>query len=207
MVQSLEEKRRKHTEYMRDWRANNREHNLAYRREYYQKHREHIRKLARKLRIEKNEEINKVRRKHYDENIEKFRAYDRERYRKNKEKILERNRRCFERHREQYLAKKREYNHNHLEEMRDWRKRNLDHLIDYNRMKRGNCKPYQFARKEQCVLCPMINNQSVELYGRRLDVHHVDGNLMNNSVENLLTLCRKCHPRVETIKPLILVVE
>lgn len=29
----------------------------------------------------------------------------------------------------------------------------------------------------------------------RIDVHHIDGNTSNNSVENLVALCRKCHMR------------
>jgi hypothetical protein len=28
---------------------------------------------------------------------------------------------------------------------------------------------------------------------RRLDIHHIDGNKLNNSLSNLITLCRSCH--------------
>lgn len=45
---------------------------------------------------------------------------------------------------------------------------------------------------EKCFLCGIP--QSVAL----LDVHHVDGDRYNNELSNLLTLCRKCHRRIET---------
>jgi len=40
----------------------------------------------------------------------------------------------------------------------------------------------------QCVLCGKTE---------RLDVHHVDGNLLNNAIANLVSLCHRCHMQVE----------
>lgn len=194
---SITEKRKKHAEYMRRWRSKNREHVRAYRREYYKRTYERRLKLK-KLNYEKNKErINARVRRDRSENPEKYRAYDRKRYYKDREKYLAKNRRNYERHRERYLAKKREYVANHKEEMRQWRKQNLDHLIEYNRNKRSPCAPYQFAREESCVVCGITNKESQERWNRRLDIHHVDGNLLNNTKDNLITVCRSCHPKIE----------
>jgi len=40
----------------------------------------------------------------------------------------------------------------------------------------------------QCVLCGKTE---------RLDVHHVDGNLFNDAIANLVSLCHRCHMQVE----------
>ena len=45
----------------------------------------------------------------------------------------------------------------------------------------------QKAVKSKCEICGESN--------RRLHVHHKDGNGMNNSVDNLITLCVPCHHR------------
>jgi len=37
--------------------------------------------------------------------------------------------------------------------------------------------------------CPQIEN------GRHLDVHHIDYNKKNNNINNLITLCKSCHPK------------
>ena len=44
----------------------------------------------------------------------------------------------------------------------------------------------------------MSNERSEKLYGRRLDVHHLDGDLLNNSEDNLVTLCRDCHAKLHS---------
>lgn len=46
-------------------------------------------------------------------------------------------------------------------------------------------KAYRKLRKAQCEKCG-------KAYGT-LDVHHKDKNRLNNSEENLITLCRSCH--------------
>lgn len=42
----------------------------------------------------------------------------------------------------------------------------------------------------QCEICG--DNEDVRL----LDVHHIDGNRNNNSIENLMVLCVKCHAKI-----------
>jgi len=47
----------------------------------------------------------------------------------------------------------------------------------------------RFRDKYKCQVCgcPQIEN------GRQLDVHHIDYNKRNNILNNLVSLCRKCH--------------
>lgn len=35
----------------------------------------------------------------------------------------------------------------------------------------------------------------------RLDVHHIDGDYTNNSIDNLLVVCRSCHLKIHRAKP------
>lgn len=196
---SKEEKRKKHTEYMRKWRAENREHLLPYRREYLEQNSEHINNLRRIAWQNKKDRVNAERRKQRKMDPEKFRAVDRLRWNLDSEKIKAKNRCSYHKHAAKRRKAAAKYRCEHPEVIRLWRKKNLDHLIEYNRAKRGKCAPYQFARKDRCILCGLSNSGSIRRYGRRLDVHHVDGNLENNSSENLLTVCRKCHKQIEKI--------
>ena len=43
---------------------------------------------------------------------------------------------------------------------------------------------YRKVRKDECELCGSNIN---------LCVHHIDGNRNNNDINNLLTVCKKCH--------------
>lgn len=43
---------------------------------------------------------------------------------------------------------------------------------------------YRKVRKDECELCGSTIN---------LCVHHIDGNRDNNDINNLLTVCKKCH--------------
>ena len=49
----------------------------------------------------------------------------------------------------------------------------------------------RFRDKCKCQLCgcPQIEN------GRKLDVHHIDYNKLNNILKNLIALCKKCHTK------------
>lgn len=63
----------------------------------------------------------------------------------------------------------------------------------------------------QCVACPMTQGEHLPLYGCKLHVHHIvrkeafrndDGTLdytEANDLSNLITLCRVCHPKWESI--------
>lgn len=62
--------------------------------------------------------------------------------------------------------------------------RNHDHSGEKNPMWKGGIQTYRKFKKIMCERC------SSKKY---LIVHHKDENRYNNKIENLETLCRKCH--------------
>ena len=48
---------------------------------------------------------------------------------------------------------------------------------------------YRRAKKTKCEWCGSINN---------LLVHHLDENRYNNNIDNLITLCKRCHQNLHT---------
>lgn len=49
-----------------------------------------------------------------------------------------------------------------------------------------------------CQECGMTNEQHILLFGRTINVHHIDGKgrntkKSNNEIKNLITLCLRCH--------------
>ena len=47
----------------------------------------------------------------------------------------------------------------------------------------------------QCQNCDMIEEEHIIVYGRVLDVHHIDYNKKNLKFDNLISLCQSCHMR------------
>lgn len=47
-------------------------------------------------------------------------------------------------------------------------------------------------REKKCAECGSEEN---------IEVHHVDGNRTNNSIENLAPLCHSCHVKIHTDDP------
>ena len=48
---------------------------------------------------------------------------------------------------------------------------------------------YRRAKKTKCEWCGSTNN---------LLVHHLDENRYNNNIDNLITLCKRCHQNLHT---------
>lgn len=51
-----------------------------------------------------------------------------------------------------------------------------------------------------CQKCGMIQEESIKLYNRKLDVHHIDGDNINNVIENMITYCKDCHKKQRRTK-------
>lgn len=49
-------------------------------------------------------------------------------------------------------------------------------------------KPYLNHRKDYCEMCGFVPTNMCQL-----DVDHIDGNHINNTPDNLQTLCANCH--------------
>lgn len=57
-------------------------------------------------------------------------------------------------------------------------------------------KYYRIRKKiipKKCEVCGMANSRSIKLFGKGLHIHHKDGNVENNSKDNLATKCVQCH--------------
>lgn len=61
---------------------------------------------------------------------------------------------------------------------------------------------YEFIKKRkkirkrdnfQCQICSLSEEEHLSVYGRVLDVHHIDYNKRNNKEINLITLCHYCN--------------
>lgn len=57
----------------------------------------------------------------------------------------------------------------------------------------------------QCIICKMTNKEHRELWKRDLTIDHKDGNgrysdMKNNSINNLQTLCLRCHGRKDSLR-------
>lgn len=56
-----------------------------------------------------------------------------------------------------------------------------------------------------CQFCGMNNEQHILLFGRSLTIDHIDGNgrysqIKNNNMNNLITLCLRCHGRKDNLR-------
>jgi hypothetical protein len=49
----------------------------------------------------------------------------------------------------------------------------------------------------QNIACALTNDDSLKKWGANLSIHHIDRNKKNNKEENLVSLCRICHSRLE----------
>ena len=57
----------------------------------------------------------------------------------------------------------------------------------------GEPKRYKYSTREKADRHCQICNKSAEENGRRLDVHHIDGDKSNHDPDNLVALCHSCH--------------
>lgn len=92
---------------------------------------------------------------------------------------------------EEQRRKQREY-------YRKWRSKNYDAHFRAG----GNEKKVLERDGWACQKCGMKNEEHIKRFGRRLDIHHIDGNgrhakIQNNSLDNLIALCLICHGSIE----------
>lgn len=55
-----------------------------------------------------------------------------------------------------------------------------------------------------CWNCGMTEQESMMEYGQTLSVHHKDEDKTNNSMDNLVTLCKGCHQRLHLMHDIVL---
>jgi 5-methylcytosine-specific restriction endonuclease McrA len=100
----------------------------------------------------------------------------------NPELVRERQRRYSERHREQIRHSARARRADRADYIRAWRDDARFGGLGLTVLQRDDY---------QCRACAATANEGF----RNLTVHHIDGTKDNNILENLITLCRRCHPQ------------
>lgn len=48
----------------------------------------------------------------------------------------------------------------------------------------------------ECQICNLSQEENLRKYRKKLNVHHIDGNKTNDKLDNLISLCNKCHSKV-----------
>lgn len=81
------------------------------------------------------------------------------------------------------------------------RRKNVCHKHSLREVVRGTYTKFKKENCEKCGTGKKYDNEGFLLRNGSLTVHHIDGNIMNNKKENLMTLCRKCHDEIDGIKP------
>ena len=93
--------------------------------------------------------------------------------------------------------------------MRNWRKNHVYHWSSINSMFKlrfGGLREQVIKRdNEKCVLCGMTRESHKKIFGRDITVDHIDKKgrnsiIKNNSLDNLQTLCLRCHGWKDNIK-------
>lgn len=67
---------------------------------------------------------------------------------------------------------------------------------DYPRQFSENKKKARERDDYECQRCGMPQEDHKDEFNQKLHVHHVDGDKRNNSLDNLKTLCARCHGAV-----------
>lgn len=107
--------------------------------------------------------------------------YQKEYYKKNKQKVHKRQKEYYKNNKEDRIERTKIYNDN------SWFAGNKERALE-----RDNW---------QCQNCGINQEQHIIIFGRRISVHHKDGNGRNtqdknNNLDNLQTLCIRCHASI-----------
>ena len=86
------------------------------------------------------------------------------------------------------------------EQKKQWIKKNPDKVAQYRSNSEFGGMAQEVLERDnfQCTKCGMSQEQSIILFNNKLSVHHEDGNgrrksIKNNDIDNLLTMCMRCH--------------
>ena len=112
-----------------------------------------------------------------------------------KQTPAEKSKKWREKNKDKVKSYRKKYIQEHKEEIRE-RNRTSRNNIYFG----GKCEEVFKRDNWQCQKCGMSPEQSILLFNHRLAIHHIDGNGAgteeeNNDLDNLITLCIRCHGR------------
>ena len=104
--------------------------------------------------------------------------------------------------REKYKDSYKKYYELHKGDFAESKKRHID-----KKFFGGNRSIVLSRDGYSCVICGMTNDEHLELFDREITIHHIDGSGRNtedknNDLDNLETLCLKCHGRIDKLMSL-----
>ena len=105
--------------------------------------------------------------------------------RQNPEAVKRWKRNDYLKHKENYIKRVKLYVENHREEK-------LHYWKEFHKKKKFGGFYDDVLKRDgnKCLLCG----------NEKILIHHIDGNKNHNSMNNLVTLCRKCHPKIHYSK-------
>jgi len=100
---------------------------------------------------------------------------------------------------EKYKQSKRDWNNKHKDKIRE---ASIKYYHNHSSRFGGNRSKVLERDNWECQLCGMNNEQHIVIFGRGISVDHIDGQgrnskTPNNNLENLRTLCLRCHGRID----------
>lgn len=90
---------------------------------------------------------------------------------------------CYANYRYKEIIKKDKKKYKLLQENRKRCDTSITRILYKNSRRRAS----RLIDKSKCIFCNSKNN---------IQVHHKDFNVFNNNIENLITLCKKCHGNI-----------
>lgn len=150
-------------------------------------------KYMREWRKKEKEKNKLIQKKWRDNNKEIKHKGDREYRRNNRDKVLRGQSEYYYKNRERILTEQKP------------RRNEYNNLILF-----GGLRNFVLERDNwQCKECGMSQEQHIILFNRSLTIHHKDGNGKNkkredknNNIDNLETLCLRCHGRKDRVRTL-----
>lgn len=125
---------------------------------------------------------------HYHKDIEKSRKRFRDWREKNRDREIKR---AKDYHRNQY-DNNPEYVLKRRNQAKQWRINNPDKVWERHNKEHFNGNKLLVLERDNftCQICDYVGKDK---YDTNIAIHHIDRNRNNNELENLITLCDKCH--------------
>lgn len=119
-----------------------------------------------------------------------------EKYKKSYEVYRKKNKKTYKKSQKAYREKNKEYL---KQQKKEWIRKNPKKRLLCNRKSKnkvyfGGNRNKAFERDNwSCQECGMTNKQHLIVFKKIITMHHISGNKKDSSLNNLVTLCLRCH--------------